>query len=207
MAAKWQMKGEYLKTCSCAPGCPCDFWAPPTETLCEGMIAMRVQEGHFDSVPLNGRTWAVAFHWPGPLHLGNGTLQPYVDEAANQAQRDALLTILSGKAGGPWFEVVASLVTTVHAPKFVAIKWEFDREKRRGRCVVGGEADATVEPIKGADNKDLRAQICLPQGMEYFTAEVAVAKVLKSTGAVKFNRSGVHGSFSHVDHSPAGLKR
>jgi hypothetical protein len=171
------------------------------------MIAMRIQEGHFDSVPLKGLKWAVAFHWPGPLHLGKGTIQPYVDEKANPAQRDALLTILSGKAGGAWFEVVASLVTTVHVPKFVPIKWEFDLKKRRGRCVVANEVDATVEPIQGGNNKDVRAQICLPEGMEYFTAEVAVAKVLKSTGPVKFNRTGVHGSFSHVDHTPAGLKQ
>jgi hypothetical protein len=171
------------------------------------MIAMRIGEGYFGSVPLAGRTWAVAFYWPGPLHLGNGTLQPYVDEGANAAQRDALLTILSGKAGGAWFEVVASLVSKVHAPKFVPIKWEFDLQKRRGRCVVANEVDATVEPIKDGNNKDLRAQICLPEGMEYFTAEVAVAKVLKSSGPVAFNRSGVHGSFSHVEHTPAGLKR
>jgi hypothetical protein len=206
MPAAWQMKGQYLKTCSCAPGCPCDFWAPPTHTLCEGMIAMRVSEGHFDSVPLKGLTWAVAFHWPGPLHLGNGTLQPYVDETANQAQRDAILTILSGKAGGAWFEVVASLVSKVHPPKFTPIKWEFDLEKRRGRCVVANEVDATVEPIKGANNKEVRAQMCLPEGMEYFVAEVAVAKVLKSTGPIPFNHCQITQHFSEVESHSDWLK-
>ena len=29
---------------------------------------MRVNEGHFDNVYLNDVKWAVAYHWPGPLH-------------------------------------------------------------------------------------------------------------------------------------------
>jgi hypothetical protein len=207
MAANWQMKGDYLKACSCAPGCPCDFWAPPTHTLCEGIIAMRINEGHFDAVSLKGLAWGAAFHWPGPLHLGNGTLQPYVDERANPDQRNSLLTILSGKAGGAWFEVVASLVSKVLTPKFVPIKFEFDLQKRRGRFSVPGEVDAIAEPVKDVNNKDLRAQICLPEGIEYFSAEVALAKVLKSTGPIAFNRTNVHGSFSHVDQSQTGLKK
>jgi hypothetical protein len=206
MASTWQMKGEYLKACSCAPGCPCDFWAPPTHTLCEGIIAMRITEGHFDAVPLKGLTWAAAFHWPGPLHLGNGTLQPYVDEKAGAAQRDALLTIMSGKAGGAWFEVVSSLVSKVHPPKFVPIKFDFDLERRSGKCLLGAEVEAVAEPIKDANNKDLRALISLPDGIEYFSAEVALAKVLKSTGPVAFNRPNGHGSFSYVNQTSAGLK-
>jgi hypothetical protein len=207
MAAHWQMKGEYLKACSCAPGCPCDFWAPPTLHLCEGVIAMRIIEGHFDAVSLKGLSWGAAFHWPGPLHLGNGTLQPYVDERATPDQRNALLTILSGKAGGAWFEVVASLVSKVLTPKFVPIKFEFDIQKRRGRFSVPGEVEALAEPIKDVNKKDLRAQICLPEGIEYFSAEVALAKVLKSTGPIAFNRADVHGSFSMIDQTHAGLKR
>jgi hypothetical protein len=206
MANDWQMKGDYLKTCSCAPGCPCDFWAPPTEHLCEGVIALRISEGHFEKTPLNGLSWAVAFHWPGPLHLGNGTLQPYVDEKANEAQRNAILTILSGKAGGAWFEIVASLVSKVLPPKFVPIKFEFDLKGRRGKCVVANEVEAVAEPIKDINGNECQVRIEMPKGVEYFSAEVALAKVLKSTGPIKFNRTGVHSSFSAVNHSPAGLK-
>jgi hypothetical protein len=207
MAATWQMKGNYLKACSCAPGCPCDFWAPPTHTLCEGIIAMRIEEGNFASVPLKGLVWAGAFHWPGPLHLGNGTLQPYVDERATPAQRDGLLTILSGKAGGAWFEVVSSLVSKVLQPKFVPIKFEFDLQKRKGKCLIGNEVEAVAEPIKDVNNKDLRAEIRLPEGIEYFSAEVALAKVLKSTGPIAFNRPNCHGSFSHINQTNEGLKK
>jgi hypothetical protein len=206
MANTWQMKGEYFKACSCAPGCPCDFWAPPTHTLCEGIIAMRIIEGHFDAVPLKGLKWAAAYHWPGPLHLGNGTLQPYLDASASDAQRNAILTIMSGKAGGAWFEVVSSLVSKVHAPKFVPIQFEFSLQKRTGKCVLGTEVKAVAEPIKDVNNNDLHAQISLPNGIEYFSAEVALAKVLKSTGPIAFNRPNCHGSFSMVNQTNHGLK-
>ena len=206
MANNWIMQGDYLKTCSCAPGCPCDFWAPPTLHLCEGVISLRIDKGHFDAINLDGLAWAVAFHWPGPLHLGNGTIQPYVDRKASDAQRNALLTIMSGKAGGPWFEVVASLVSTVLAPRFVDIQFEFDMPRRRGRIAIPGELEAAVEPILDVGGNIVEADIHLPKGIEYFTAEVALAKVLKSSGPVKFDRKSVHGSFSSVCHTPAGLR-
>ncbi|MGD0463536.1 MAG: DUF1326 domain-containing protein [Tepidisphaeraceae bacterium] len=207
MASDWQMKGEYLKTCSCAPGCPCDFWSPPTQGLCEGFNAMRIKEGHFDSVSLNGVIWAISFHFPAALHLGNGTVQPYIDERSTDAQRNAILTILSGKAGGPWFEVVASVVSKVLTPRFVPIKFEFDMKKRSGRCTIAGEIEVITEAIKDINNNDVRAQICMPEGIEYFTAEIAASKVLKSTGAIPFNRTNTHSGFSEVEYTPTGLKR
>jgi hypothetical protein len=207
MASSWQMKGEYLKTCSCAPGCPCDFWAPPTHGTCEGFNAMRVNEGYFDSTSLSGVLWALSYHWPAALHLGNGTVQPYVDEKSTPAQRDAVLTILSGKAGCPWFEVIASVVSKVLTPKFVPIKMEFDLKNRRGRCTVPGEIEVVAEPIKDMNNKELRAQIRLPEGMEYFEAEVASAKTLRSTGLIPFNLMNTHSTFSEVEYTPSGLKR
>ena len=42
-------------------------------------------------------------------------------------------TILSGAAGGPLFEILASIVTTLHGPHFVPIEWEFDKEARTAK--------------------------------------------------------------------------
>jgi hypothetical protein len=205
MATRWRMKGDYLKTCNCAPGCPCDFWAPPTHGACEGFNAMHVREGHFDAVSLNGILWALSYHWPAALHLGNGTVQPYVDAAATAAQRDAILTILGGKAGCPWFEVIASVVSKVLTPKFVPIEMKFDLKKRMGSCTVPGEIEVVTEPIRDINGKELAAQIRLPQGMEYFEAEVAASKVLKSTGPIPFDHCNTHSTFSEVEYTPTGL--
>jgi hypothetical protein len=200
------MKGEYLKTCSCAPGCPCDFWAPPTHYLCEGFNAMRVTKGFFEKTSLDGVIWAITYHFPGPLHLGNGTVQPFLHEKTTPAQRDAILTILSGKAGCPWFEIVASLVTNLLPPKFVPIEFKFDLKKRKGRCGVKGEIAVVTDPIQDAMGNQVHASIVLPKGVEYFSAEIAAASTLKSTGQIPFDRTGTHSSFSEVDYTPTGLK-
>ena len=96
----WQMKSPYFKSCNCAPGCPCHFMSPPTQGPCEGFLGMRVDEGSFDGVSLDGAKWCVAYHWPGPLHEGNGSVKPYFDPSVTEEQMNALGQILTGQAGG-----------------------------------------------------------------------------------------------------------
>lgn len=208
MAAEWMMKGEYLKNCNCAPGCPCDFWASPTHHKCEGMSAMRVREGHFGSTRLDGLIWAATYHWPGPLHEGNGTLQPYVLDSATADQRDALLTIMSGQAGNAWFEVLASVVSTVLEPKFVPIEFSFNLDTRAARVNIPGELETETEPIKNIATGDMhRVRVEMPQGMEYFRPEIATTKLLRGTGAIKFDCPGAHSSLAVVEHRHTGLVR
>src|SRR5579864_5397859 len=206
MATEWRMKGQYLKNCNCAPGCPCDFWAAPTHHKCEGMCAMRIQEGHFGSVSLDGLAWAAAYHWPGPLHEGNGTLQPYVDKRATPQQRTALLTIMSGQAGNAWFEVLASVVSTVLEPMFVPIDFDFDLDRRHARVSIPGEMETISQPIRNAATGDeFRVRVELPKGMEYFKPEIATTKVLRGTGKIAFDCPGAHSSMANVEHTHKGL--
>lgn len=206
MATEWRMKGQYLKNCNCAPGCPCDFWARPTHGHCEGMCAMRIESGSFGVVKLDGLIWAGAYHWPGALHEGRGTLQPYVSEQATPEQRMALLTIMSGKAGNAWFEVLASVVSTVLEPKFVPIEFEFDLEGRTARVVIPGELETLTRPIRNeATGDEFRARVELPNGMEYFKPEIATTKVLRGTGRIPFDCPPAHSSLANVEHTHRGL--
>ena len=41
------------------------------------------------------------FQWPGAVHEGRGKCQPFVDERADAAQRDALIKIMSGQDTAP----------------------------------------------------------------------------------------------------------
>lgn len=63
-ATNWRMKGKYVKNCNCAFGCPCGFNARPTYGHCEGMAGMRIDEGFFGDVRLDGLRWAGTNHWP-----------------------------------------------------------------------------------------------------------------------------------------------
>ncbi len=84
MAVSWRLKAEYIKNCSCAPGCPCDFWAGPTNYSCSGMLAYNIGEGDYGDVRLNGLILAATYHWPGSLHMGHGQVQPFISQHASE---------------------------------------------------------------------------------------------------------------------------
>jgi len=205
---KWRMRGQYMKNCNCIAACPCDTTGFPYPGKgCEGMAGMRIIEGNFGKVKLNGLNWAVVYSWPGALHEGNGSVQPYIDKKANEEQRTALLTILSGKAGNAWFEVLASIVTTVHEPQFVPNTWEFNKKKRRARVSVPGFLETQVGPLKvPATNDEQQVIVRMPGGMEYKEFQVAQSVVLKGMGAVKFDYKNTHSSLADVDHTQKGLQ-
>jgi hypothetical protein len=205
--ADWQMKGNYLKNCSCVPSCPCDTYGyPAPHEFCEGVVGMQVTEGHFDDVDLAGTKWAVIVHWPKALHEGNGTAEVLIDEGASDEQRNALGQILSGEVGGPFFEIVKAIVTTLHGPHFLPIDFEFDKDGRRARLAAPGFIETTSEPLKiPATGDEQRVIVTMPDGFEYHTMEVAQTGTLKGTGEIKFDWSGTHSSLAEVDHRPEGV--
>lgn len=205
----WRMRGHYIKNCNCIATCPCDtVGVPHPNRGCEGMAGLHIVEGQFGKVKLDGLNWVVTYHWPGPLHEGNGSAQPFIDQRASEAQRNALLQILSGQAGNPWFEILASIVTTFHEPKFVPISFEFNKAKRRARVVIPGALETVSAPLTvPATGDEQRVVLRMPGGMEYKEMEVAQAVVLKGTAAIKFDHTNTHSSLAVVEHTHAGLKR
>jgi hypothetical protein len=205
----WRMKGEYLKNCNCIATCPCDTMGVPyPDKGCEGVVGMRIAEGHFDGVPLDGITWLAVFHWPGALHEGNGTVQPYLSDHATPEQLQALGAILTGQAGGPFFEILAQIVTTVRDPKIARIEWEFNQDARRAKIRVDGEIETTVEPLTvPATGDEQRVRVSMPGGFEYKEMEVALSKTLESDlpGPLSFKHAGTHSSLATVDHTGEGL--
>jgi hypothetical protein len=203
----WRMKGEYLKNCSCVAGCPCDTHGyPGPNEFCEGVIGMNITEGNFDGTQLTGCKWIAVVHWPKALHDGNGTAEIYIDEAANDSQREALGQILSGNAGGPIFEILASIVTTVHGPNFVPLEWEFDKAARTARVSVNGTVATESAPlVVPATDDEQRVIVQIPDGFEYKESEVAQAKSLKSTGEIKFDWTDTHSSLAEVEHTNEAL--
>ncbi len=204
--ASWRMKGQYLKNCNCVPGCPCDTWGyPGPNDNCEGFIGMSISEGEFDGIDLGGLKWAAVVWWPGALHDGNGTTEMFIDESANEEQRNALLQILSGQAGGPLFEIFSSIVTTVHGPHFVPIEFEFDQQRRTARMAVPTAETISKPLIVPATEEEQRVVVEIPEGFEYRHSEVAQAQTLKSEGEIKYEWEGTHSTLAQVEHTPEGL--
>jgi len=208
LATDWYIEGPWFKNCSCDPGCPCDFNQRPTQGHCHALVAMRIDKGNFGDVDMAGVKWAGLAKWPGPLHEGNGEIQPCVDESTTEEQRNALFEILSGKVGDSLFEVMAYVAPTVHEPIFAPIDFEFDLEQRTGRVKVGDVAETVVDTLRGIDPPDpYRVIVKIPDGMEYTNedeqAETALAKKIWADATIKLDITDGHSSMAFVRHGNA----
>ncbi|HLY34287.1 MAG TPA: DUF1326 domain-containing protein [Jatrophihabitantaceae bacterium] len=115
----WRIKAKYYEACNCALGCPCNMSGFPTHGNCEGVVTFAVTEGDRDGVDLAGAKVASAVKWPGAIHEGNGTLLVFID--GTEAQREALVPILTAQDPGlPW-EILAATISEIHGPFFETV--------------------------------------------------------------------------------------
>ena len=124
--ANWHLSGDFLELCNCEVVCPCLIYgltAAPSEGHCDGGFAWHIEEGEFNGVELNGLTFAFLHSTPGIMSQGNWTAAMYVDERADQRQREALEEILSGKVGGP-MENYMALTGNFLGTKYVPIDYK-----------------------------------------------------------------------------------
>jgi hypothetical protein len=206
----WRIQGYDVTNCNCAWGCPCQFMSPPTQGDCRAGVFFKIERGHFGSTALDGLAFGGLFAWPGAIHKGNGQAQPIIDVRANDAQRSALLKIMSGEEtepGATIFNVFASTYAAVHEPLFRSIRIEADLEARTARVEVEGLFDAHVAPIRNpVTGEAVRAQIVLPAGFEYERADAASGTVQTRPGAsIPLAWDSRHAHFARLDMTGAGV--
>ncbi len=206
----WEFKGRELVNCTCEYGCNCQFNALPDKGHCHAVAGIQIDEGHHGATRLDGLKVAAIFKWPGPIHEGNGEAIAFVDERADDQQRDALLRIMTGQDTDPFatmFAVYAATVTTMHPPVFTGIDMDLDIDGRRGRIFVDGYIETVGEPIRNkVSGEESRAQIVLPDGFEYAVADIGSASS-STQGPVKIEMKDSYGQFAHLHLSNHGVVR
>ncbi len=202
----WEIEAKEFANCNCDVGCPCQFNALPTHGDCAAFVGLEVTKGYFGDVKLDGLRAVGIMQWPGPIHLGKGQAFMIVDERATEAQRGALLTILSGGETAPGatiFSVFASTLEKAFDPVFKKIELEIDIDGRRGRVFVDDLIEATGEPIRnpitGAEH---RARIDIVGGFEYEVAEVAVGSAaIQGPVPMTLKASHAHFALLHLNNN------
>jgi hypothetical protein len=184
---KWNFEADFLQACNCDYGCPCEFSAPPTRGNCEGMVAWRIDHGNYGNVKLDGLGLGFAVSWPKAIHEGNGTAAVFVDEKANAAQRDALLQIASGKAGGLPFEIIVTTFSKILEPQFVPFQFNFSG--RNSSVKIGDAMDIALEPIKNpVTGEPESVQVKHATGFIFKEAEcVSAAKMVVNAGELRYS--------------------
>jgi hypothetical protein len=153
--------------------CGCQFNEPTTHGSCHFAYVGTIVEGHFNDTPLAGLNWALICLFPDEIADGNGKRQIVIDERADEAQRIALKTIISGEACEPLsnhFSVFGSLCTEFFETLFLPIELEVNLELRTADVNIPGVVMSTGRPIINEFNGEpFHIAIARPTGSFEFT--------------------------------------
>ena len=198
-ATTWQLEGTVFTACNCDYGCPCNFNARPTQGKCEGGWTWHVEEGRYGDVPLAGVNFSVYVNWPGAIHEGNGEAVVLVDERADEAQREAVETLVRGDAGGPW-GVLAWTWPTVHGPYPVPYDVEVAGIAPRGRSgeILELELEPIRNPVSGAE---VTPGAVLPQGIIFKRGDFASSKTFRVRDGVEYDHSGKYTAVASFEYA------
>lgn len=195
----WQMKAKYYEACNCAYGCPCNMNGFPTHGKCEGSIGFQVLAGERDGVDLAGAKVAGSVKWPGAIHEGNGNMVVFID--ANEAQREALVAILTAQDPGlPW-EILAATVGEIHGPFFEEIDIKDNGTDSHIR--VGDKLEVQMEsftnPVTGDKHE---AHMVLPDGFIFQDGKICTTSVNRlDADGVSFDHAGNNAYYAEVEWS------
>lgn len=166
----WSLRGTYFESCNCDVACPCVFLSAPTEGECTVLIGWHIDEGSDGDVPLNGLNVALAVHSPGHMAETQWKAAAYIDAGATEDQRNALLKIFGGQAGGHPARLAGHIGEFVGA-RFVPI--EFKVNDGTYRLKIEDIAEVEVERMAGQGDGPITVSghpLCIAPG---FPATVA----------------------------------
>ena len=107
----WSLQGEWIESCSCDMVCACNFGpeGKPSKGWCSAALGLHITQGNSDGVDLSNVRAVLVGDFPGNFLLGNGTGRVYLDEGMSPEQQRELEAILTGKKGGVWEALGASI--------------------------------------------------------------------------------------------------
>jgi len=195
----WKLAGTVIVACNCDFGCPCNFNALPTHGKCEGGWTWHVERGTFGDAVLDDLNFSVFVNWPGAIHEGDGEAVIYVDERADDAQREAIETLVGGDVGGPW-GILAWTWPTVHGPKRVPYELELDDVNSRVRIGAAVEIDSAPikNPVSGAE---VHPGAVLPEGLIFKTGNFGQSTTFRLTDDVSFDHSGQYTAVAPFEYA------
>jgi hypothetical protein len=146
MAESWTLDGIYTEACTCQAACPCIMLSDPTEGDCTVLVGWHIERGGYGRTTLDGLNVAIGVHTPGNMKEKNWKAALYLDARASPEQREALVQIFGGHAGGHPAHI-AEHIAEVAGIESVPITFESDG--RAGRLRVGNVGASDWRPIEG----------------------------------------------------------
>ena len=145
----WQVSGQYYETCNCDFVCPCvpgQMAVSPSKGSCTFAMAFQIDRGSYGQVPLDGLGFIVLGLTPEAMGKGNWSVGVIADDKARAEQRDAIVAIASGAAGGP-MAALSGLVGKVLGVESAPIR--FDRSGVKWSVKAGDFVDMAAQGAMG----------------------------------------------------------
>ena len=172
---QWRVTGDWFDVCKCGIPCPCTFAQAPTYGDCEGILAWHIRDGHYGDARLDGLNIVALGSFDCNIWDGKtkATMGMYMDERADERQREALMVIFSGQGGG-WPGEFASMIGEVRGIEYVPITFEIADDLAYWAAEVPGKATARAEALTGPTISDgQRVQVHNPPGAEVGPGQIA----------------------------------
>jgi hypothetical protein len=172
----WRLTGDWFDVCRCRVPCGCTFAQAPDEGQCDGILAWHIREGSYDDLTLDGLNVVGVGGFEGNIWTGeatNSAMGFFIDERADERQRDALQTIWSGQAGG-WPAGFAELMEEVRGFEPAPIEFEIADDLGHWRVEVPGKAKGSAVALTGPTTPEgARVQVHNAPGAEVGPGQVA----------------------------------
>jgi hypothetical protein len=142
----WNLKGNYVETCSCELMCPCNlsFDHGATYDYCRVTLVFNIKEGEIEGTDVGGLKVAAIADTPKVMTEGNWKLGMFVDENATDEQMEKLTAVFGGQLGGPMAGLVP-LVGEMLGVERVPI--EVVDDGLRHSVKIGDSIDFEIEDI------------------------------------------------------------
>jgi len=190
----WKVSGHWFDVCKCNMPCPCEFAQTPTFGECDGILAYHIDKGNYGETTLDGLNILALGGFKGNIWASDGTtkidLGFFIDERANEKQREALNMIFTGQAGGFMAEL-AKIIGNVRGLEFAPIKFEIADDLSYWSVEIPGKVLGKAEALTGPMTPPgKRVQTINPPGSEVGPGVVATWGVSTADRAVAFEWSG-----------------
>ena len=172
---QWRVAGDWFDVCRCRVPCACTFAQAPDEDQCDGILAWHINEGTYGDVSLDDLNVVAVGSFEGNIWTGearNSRMGFFIDERADESQRDALQTIWGGDAGG-WPAGFAELIEDVLGIEYAQIEFELADDLSRWSVEIPGKAKGSAEALTGPTSPEIPVQVHNAPGAEVGPGQVA----------------------------------
>lgn len=174
MTENWTLEGTFVEACNCDVACNCIYDSAPTNGVCKFFVGWHIDRGSYAELALDGMNVALAGYALGDMNQADWKIALYCDDKASEAQKDSLIAIFSGRAGGRP-ERLAQNFGEIVGVKSVSI--DISAQGKRRSLKIAGIGELEIEALTGVDDT---SDVSLVNGHFAGTAPGSVTTVARS---------------------------